>query len=149
MKMIHLGGVLLAGLAVAGFVKLGSFGTAGEPKRAANPALEQDEDVFVETVKAIDERAKGRPDAGRAEAFARQYKVDRTVVDDLRRDRLGWGEIAMRLALAEQLSAIDPEAYPSTPDALKRIDALRLQNKSWGTIAKELGLKLGLVVRRA
>jgi hypothetical protein len=57
---------------------------------------------------------------------------------------MGWGEVAISLALSQELMKTD--ATLTQQAALDNILARRQAGAGWGTIARELGLKLGHVV---
>lgn len=96
---------------------------------------------------AIDNEAAPAKDAARAEALASQFQVPASAVQDLRGQQQGWGEITIRLAMAQELSKTDPATYPTMADALSHVDALRSDGKGWGQMAHELGFQLGPVMR--
>ena len=98
------------------------------------------------TQQELDEDAAGRTQKAHAEALAKQFKVDPSVVVTLRASKHGWGEIAIRLAMAQELTKTDSKTYPTLDEAMRRIGDLRTQKMGWGAIGKELGLALGPVV---
>ena len=73
-----------------------------------------------------------------------QYSVDEARVQGLRLKRLGYGEIAIVFGLVQNM----PRGIRD--ENLYRVVALRQGPPvmGWGKVAKELGLKLGPVVRR-
>ena len=71
------------------------------------------------------------------------------MVENLRAAKQGWGEIGIRLALAQELTKVDAKTYPTMADALAKVGDLRAGGKGWGAIAKELGFKLGPVMSEA
>lgn len=81
-----------------------------------------------------------------AEALAKQFQVEVKTVEQLRASKQGWGEISVRMALAQELVKTDPKTYPTMTEALQKVGDLRAQGSGWGTIAKDLGFKLGPVV---
>ena len=109
---------------------------------------DQDEQRLESTGTAIDnEGASKKQD--RAQALSKQFNVPASTVEDLRAKKQGWGEITIRLAMAQHLTKTDPQTYPTMNDALAKIDSMRSDNKGWGKISKDLGFKLGPVVRDA
>ena len=98
------------------------------------------------TQQELDEDAAGRMPKAHADALARQFKVEPSVVENLRTSKQGWGEIAIRLGLAQELAKTDPKNYPTMAEAIQKIGDLRTKKMGWGAIAKELGLTLGPVV---
>ena len=98
------------------------------------------------TQQELDEDAAGRTEKAHAEAMAKQFKVEPSVVEHLRNSKLGWGEIAIRLGLARELTKTDPKTYPTMTEAMQKIGDLRMQKKGWSAIGKELGLALGPVL---
>ena len=94
-----------------------------------------------------EEDAARRGQKAQAELLARQFQLPVGEVEKLRNAGQGWGEITIRLALADQLvktSTTEPRL--TFAEALERVGALRSDGKGWGQIAKELGFKLGPVV---
>lgn len=105
------------------------------------------DDVKLRVVQQeLDEDAAGRSEKAQAEALARQFKVEPSVVESLRNSKQGWGEIGIRLGLAQGLTKADPKTYPTMAKALQKVGDLRTQKMGWDAIAKELGLALGPVI---
>ena len=98
------------------------------------------------TQQEFDEDAAGRAQKAHAEALAKQFQVEPQAVENLRTLKQGWGEIAIRMGLAQELVKTDPKTYPSMTEALQKVGDLRAQKISWGEIAKSLGFQLGPVV---
>lgn len=98
------------------------------------------------TQQELDEDAAGRIQKAHGKALAKQFKVDPSVVETLRASKQGWGEIAIRLAMAQDLTKTDSKTYPTLAEAMQRIGDLRAREMGWGAIGKELGLALGPVV---
>ncbi len=94
----------------------------------------------------MDSAATAAPDKSKVETLAQQFKGAPSVVDGVRRTGQGWGEITIHLAMAQRLTKTDPKTYPTLASALQRVQTLRAQGKGWGTVAKELGFKLGPVI---
>lgn len=90
-------------------------------------------------------RVAGTPEGQRrvAESLATQFKVDRATVERLRDRRMGWGEVAIALALSQELMKQDPTL--TQDQALARILAGR-ESGGWGKVAQQYGLKLGPVL---
>ncbi|PYO53567.1 MAG: hypothetical protein DMD84_05470 [Candidatus Rokuibacteriota bacterium] len=91
-------------------------------------------------------RASSTPDGQRrvAERIAKEFKVQTSVVTDLRNRIGGYGQATIALALSQELMKTNKTL--SQPAALEQVVALRQARKGWGAIAKELGVKLGHVV---
>ena len=105
------------------------------------------EDVKLRvTQQELDEDAAGRSEKAQAEALARQFKVEPSAVENLRNSKQGWGEIGIRLGLAQGLTKADPKTYPTIAKALQKVGDLRTQKMGWDAIANELGLALGPVI---
>lgn len=105
------------------------------------------DDVKLQVTKqAFDADAAGQAQKTHAEALAKQFNIEPHVVENLRTSKQGWGEIAIRMGLAQELVKIDPKTYPTMTEALQKVGDLREQGAGWGAIAKDLGFKLGLVV---
>lgn len=88
----------------------------------------------------------GKIKSSKTEALSQQFKVESKVVDNLRAAKQGWGEIAIRLGMAQELMKVDSATYLSMTEALQKVGDLRAQNMGWGAIAKSLDFKLGPVV---
>jgi hypothetical protein len=109
---------------------------------------DQDEERLQATHSGIDKEATSK-NQNRAQALSTQFNVPASTVEDLRAKKQGWGEITIRLAMAQHLTKTDPNTYPTMNDALAKIDSMRSDNKGWGKIAKDLGFKLGPVIAEA
>jgi hypothetical protein len=117
---------------------------AGWPVFAQSDA---DEARMQAMQREAEEDAAKRGQKTQAELLARQFQLPVGEVEKLRNAGQGWGEITIRLALADQLvktSTTEPKL--TFAEALERVGALRSDGKGWGQIAKELGFKLGPVV---
>lgn len=86
----------------------------------------------------------GSPDGRQrvSETIARRFNVPEKVVNDLRARRMGYGEVAITLALSQQLM----KRGMTQQQALDRVIGLRTSGRGWGVVARDLGLKLGDVV---
>jgi len=82
------------------------------------------------------------------ETVAREFRVPPSLVQELQGSRQPWGEVTVELAMAQTLTKTNNKWYPTVPDALKRVQHLRSQSRTWGSLAKELGITLA-PVRRA
>ena len=98
---------------------------------------------------ALDTDSTGRSTKSHADALAAQFKVEPKVVDNLRTAQQGWGEIGIRLTVAQELTKVNPTTFPTMTESLARVGDLRAEGKGWGSIAKDLGFKLGPVVSEA
>jgi len=95
----------------------------------------------------LNEDASGRLKTSHVEALAKQFQVESRVVENLRVLKQGWGEITIRLSLAQELMKTDPETYPTMTEALQKVGDLRAQKMGWGLIAQSLGFKLGPIMK--
>jgi len=77
------------------------------------------------------------------DSIAKQFKVDPSVVTELRNKKMGFGEITTALALSQELMKQDKTI--TQQQALDSIVAKRASGDGWGKIAHTLGLKLGHV----
>jgi len=87
-------------------------------------------------------RASSTADGQRrvTERIAKEFKVQPSVVTDLR-NRIGsYGQATIALALSQDLMKRDKTLSP--PAALAQVVALRQSRKPWGVIASELRVKL-------
>lgn len=125
-------GSLLAGLILCG--------------QALAEEAQPEEKELAQTQQEMDQELAKTGQEKQAENLAQKYNVEPQTIQRMRDQRQGWGEISIQLALAQQLSRTDPGKYPTTADALKRVEGLRGEGKGYGVISKELGFKLGPVV---
>ncbi|BFU95845.1 MAG: exported protein of unknown function [Nitrospira sp.] len=108
------------------------------------------DDVKIQvTQQEMDEDAAGRNPTSHAEAMARQFHVEKDVVQQLRQAKVGWGEIGIRLAFAQELTKQDAKSFPSVGDALSTVSDQRGNRIRWGIMASEFGIDLGQVVTQA
>jgi hypothetical protein len=110
---------------------------AGEVKHAERVRTETHE-IDGETVKLSPAGQKRV-----ADSIAKQFKVDPSVVTDLRNQKMGFGEIATALALSQELMKRDTTL--TQQQALDTVLAKRASGDGWGKVAHALGLKLGHV----
>jgi hypothetical protein len=118
----------------------GAAGAAAQDQRALGQVQAE--------ANALDTRASrvaGTPEGQRrvAESLAAEFKVDRATVEGLRERKMGWGEVAIALALSQELMKQDPTL--TQDQALAKILAGR-ENGGWGKVAQQYGLKLGPVL---
>jgi hypothetical protein len=105
------------------------------------------DETQLETIKQeIDHGTTSSASSDKVKTLSSQFKVDPSVVEQLRAKNQGWGETTIELAMAQHLTQTDAKTYPTTADALNKIESLRSQKMGWGKIAKDLGFKLGPVV---
>lgn len=133
---------------VASILVLGVAAFMG-PGVLAQTTSTPDEANLRTTQQALDTESTGRSAKSHAEALATQFKVEPQVVETLRTAKQSWGEIGIRLTLAQELTKVDSTTYPTMTEALARVGDLRAEGKGWGAIAKELGFNLGPVVSEA
>ena len=133
---------------VASILVLGLSASMGHGVLAKTVSTPEEANLRT-TQQAIDTESTGRSTKSHAEALATQFKVEPQVVENLRTAKQGWGEIGIRLALAQELTKVDSKTYPTMTESLARVGDLRAEGKGWGAIAKELGFKLGPVVSEA
>lgn len=121
-------------------------GAIGVTTAEAQPPPASDEVMLRLTQQEMEEDAAGRVAKAHAEALAKQFNVPAKVVEDLRDAKQGWGEVGIRLGVAQELMKQDPKMFPTMNDSLARVGTLRSQGKGWGEIAQQLGFELGPVV---
>lgn len=109
-------------------------------------ALASEESELQSVKQQLDTETVARSSDKHAETLAKQFKVEVGTVEQLRASKQGWGEISIRMALAQELVKADPKTYPTMTEALQKVGDLRAQGSGWGAIAKDLGFKLGPVV---
>ncbi len=117
------------------------------PGFVQKPALASDDAELRAVEHQLNEDASGRLKTSHVEALAKQFQVEPQVVENLRVSKQGWGEITIRLGLAQELTKTDPETYPTMTEALQKIGDLRTQKMGWGVIAQSLGFKLGPIMK--
>ena len=110
---------------------------AGEIKHAERVQTEANE-IDAETAKLTPAGQKRV-----TETIAKQFKVDPSLVSDLRTKKMGFGEITSALALSQELMKQDKAL--SQQQALDTVLAKRASGAGWGQIAHSLGVKLGHV----
>jgi hypothetical protein len=110
---------------------------AGEIKHAERMQTEANE-IDAETAKLTPAGQKRV-----TETIAKQFKVDPSLVSDLRTKKMGFGEITSALALSQELMKQDKAL--SQQQALDTVLAKRASGNGWGQIAHSLGVKLGHV----
>jgi hypothetical protein len=98
------------------------------------------------TQQEFDEDAAGREHSAHAQSLAKQFKISPSMVEQLRSEKLGWGEIAIRLGFAQELKKTNSTAYHSLDEALQKVGALRRQKRTWSDIGQKLGLELAPIV---
>ena len=101
------------------------------------------EELWAEQRKVdADTRAVAASADGRkriAEAIAKQMDVTDKLVMDLRGRKLGYGELTVALGMSRQLMKRDKMTQQQ---ALDRVLGPRRSGQGWGSIARDLGLKL-------
>ena len=108
------------------------------------------DEAQLETIKQeIDRGATSSASSDKINTLSSQFKVDSSVVEQLRAKNQGWGETSIELAMAQRLTQTDAKTYPTMTDALNKVETLRSQKMGWGKIANSLGFKLGPVVSAA
>jgi hypothetical protein len=122
-----------AGSAAGGHDAYGS-GSSAPPQETAAVQSE-----LASAQQAIDAAAPKTADDAQYQALTDTFQVDRATVEKLR-ERYGsqWGEMTILLAMARQLSEMNPGAFKSTADALPKIQGLRDQGKQWNEIAHSI-----------
>lgn len=121
---------------------------AAQSSRPVDPAEQKHADRLGAETKELDAKAAkaaATPEGQRrvTEAIAKEFKVDPSVVTDLRNRKMGFGEITTALALSQELMKRDKTL--TQQQALDSILAKRAGGEGWGKIAHDLNLKLGHV----
>lgn len=109
-------------------------------------ALASEETELQSVKQQLDTETIARSSDKHAETLAKQFQVEVKTVEQLRASKQGWGEISIRMALAQELVKTDSKTYPTMTEALQKVGDLRAQGSGWGAIAKDLGFKLGPIV---
>ncbi|MBI3398139.1 MAG: hypothetical protein HY026_02755 [Deltaproteobacteria bacterium] len=109
---------------------------------AAKAETEKEEKRLAKETAAFDKEAS-RPDGEKAvvQSLEKEFKVDETTINNLRKQKLGYGEIAIVLALSDKMGGINDTN-------INKIMTMRQGPpvEGWGEIAKKLGFKLGHVI---
>lgn len=147
----HLGAVVAAGIAllVVGVVALLAASVAGAQVRPVDAGDQKQVEMLQKNAILLDvdaAKASKMPDGQRrvVQTLAKQFKVQDTMVTDLRNRQMGYGEIAVAFALSQELMKTDKNL--SQQAALDKVLAQRKTGIGWGMIARNLGLKLGNVI---
>jgi hypothetical protein len=115
-------------------------------KESAFAQSDSDEARLQNLQRETDEDAGKRGQKMQTDLLAKQFQLPAGEIEKLRNSGQGWGEVTVRLALADKLVKSDPAHFPTLTAALERINILRNDGRGWGSISKELGFKLGPVV---
>ena len=133
--------------AAAGAVALFVTTAAAQSTGPVDPSEQKHAERLGAEAKEFDAKAgkAATPEAQRrvTDAIAKDYKVDPSVVTDLRNRKMGYGEITIALALSQEL--MKENKTMGQQQALDSILAKRTAGEGWGKIAHDLHLKLGHV----
>ena len=133
--------------AAAGAVALFVTTATAQSSGPMDPSEQKHAERLGVEAKELDAKAgkAGTPEGQRrvTDAIAKDFKVDPSVVTDLRNRKMGFGEITIALALSQELMKQDKTM--SQQQALDTILAKRTAGEGWGKIAHDLHLKLGHV----
>ena len=133
--------------AAAGAVALFVTTATAQSSGPMDPSEQKHAERLGVEAKELDAKAgkAGTPEGQRrvTDAIAKDFKVDPSVVTDLRNRKMGFGEITIALALSQELMKQDKTM--SQQQALDTILAKRVAGEGWGKIAHDLHLKLGHV----
>src|SRR5438094_633194 len=120
---------------------------AAQSSRPVDPGEMKHAERLQTEAKGIDaDAAKAMSPEGQqriTDTIAKQFKVDPSVVTNLRNRRIGFGEATVALALSQELMKQDKSLTQQR--ALDQVLAKRAGGEGWGRIAQDLGLKLGRV----
>ena len=137
--------------AAAGVVALFVTTAAAQSTGPVDPSEQKHAERLGAEAKELDAKAGKAvtPEGQRrvTAAIAKDFKVDPSVVTDLRNRKMGFGEITIALALSQELmKSSNTSTTPlSQQDALQTILDKRAAGEGWGKIAHDLNLKLGHV----
>ena len=133
--------------AAAGAVALFVTTATAESSGPMDPSEQKHAERLGAEAKELDAKAgkAGTPEGQRrvTDAIAKDFKVDPSVVTDLRNRKMGFGEITIALALSQELMKRDNTL--NQQQALDAVLAKRAAGEGWGKIAHDLNLKLGHV----
>ena len=104
-----------------------------------------DESALEGKAAALDKKAGG-PEGEKpiVERLEKEFKVDDARIKSLRDKKLGYGEIAIALSLAEKMPGGITDANVDKIMSMRKGPPV----EGWGNIAKKLGTKLGPVISR-
>jgi len=133
--------------AAAGAVALFVTTATAQSSGPMDPSEQKHAERLGAEAKELDAKAgkAGTADGQRrvTDAIAKDFKVDPSVVTDLRNRKMGFGEITIALALSQELMKTNNTL--SQQAALQTILDKRAAGEGWGKIAHDLNLKLGHV----
>jgi len=133
--------------AAAGAVALFVTTAAAQSTQPVDPSEQKHAERLGAEAKEIDAKAAkaGTSEGQRrvTDTIAKDFKVDPSVVTDLRNRKMGFGEITIALALCQELMKTNSKL--SQQDALGMILEKRAAGEGWGKIAHDMNLKLGHV----
>lgn len=134
--------------ATAGAVALFVTTAAAQSSRPADASEEKHAERLGTEAQELDAKAAkaaATPEGQHrvTETIAKDFKVDSSVVTDLRNRKMGYGEITIALALSREL--MKSNSTVSQQQALQTILDKRDGGEGWGQIAHDLHLKLGHV----
>ena len=133
--------------AAAGAVALFVTTATAQSSGPMDPSEQKHAERLGAEAKELDAKAgkAGTPEGQRrvTDAIAKDFKVDPSVVTDLRNRKMGFGEITIALALSQELMKTNNTL--SQQAALQTILDKRAAGEGWGKIAHDLNLKLGHV----
>ncbi len=109
----------------------------------------KDEKRLVAMAKRIDRETRHLSLDTHVELVANRYHVALSVVEDLQKSGMGWGDISISLAMANDIRAKDRINYPTPADALNRVQNLRSTSPSWRETAMRAGIPLHPIVAAA
>jgi hypothetical protein len=103
-------------------------------------------DRLQDEANRLDQTGEINSPPDRVQQLAKKFGVPEARVATMRAENKGWGAIQTELALAQALARKDPAVYPTTADALVRVQEMRSQKLGYGRIAQDLGFKLGPII---
>jgi hypothetical protein len=118
----------------------GAAGAAAQDQRTLGQVQAE-----ANTLDAKASRVAATPEGQRrmVETLAAQFKVGQATIEQLRSQKMGWGEVTIALALSQELMKQNPTLTPE--QALAQVLASR-ESGGWGKVAQQYGLKLGPVL---
>ena len=119
------------------------FFAVGVKAQEATPAPADNTDI-VTTPETTDKASE----ATRITTLAKEFKLTEKTISDMRKSKMGWGEVEGALAIAKAISEKATADNPLTIEAaLTEILAARESGMGWGNIAQKYGFKLGEIMR--
>jgi len=115
------------------------------PHKVAKNVTQEERDLRT-IVKRIDNDSRNLSNESHVELLTNQFDVPLSVVEDLRNQGQGWGNISVMLAMSHSLTIKDAVHYPDAAYALSQVQSTRAVAKSWSDVAHRMGIEMHWVI---